>query len=396
MINKIKLKVFGVFVYLLGGVLKKNDNLWIVGAGNGQAYVDNSRYLFEWIVTEKDKQVYWITKNKSVYHSLNQNKESKVAYFYSLKGLMLVAKAKVYICSHGINDVTPYVNKSKILVCLWHGLPIKKIGGMTQSSFGKDNNINKVFIKLLNAKTRYDLFLTPSQFYKDIFEKSFNHQIADYLFAQYPRVTELKNQSELPSERKFKTILFAPTFRDFVESSYYETTGILPSVDFLKVMNHILGNEKYQIIIKLHPYINLDNNYIKVLEGYDNIIFADKNKDVLDLLKLSDILITDYSSIYFDFISLNREVIFLMPDYEWYANNGRGLNFEFIALAPGVTFTSWVEVVEYLQQKNELFVADDKYMFSLKISNEFGSRTNEYIYNAIEKRVNNKWINNQE
>lgn len=390
MITKIKLKSFGLFSYVLSFFLKNENNMWIFGAGNGHAYVDNSRYLFEWVSTKKDKKVYWITKELKLYRAIKINKKSNIIYFYSLRGIIVLAKAKVYICSHGINDITPYANKNKVIICLWHGLPIKKIGNMAKGTFGKDNKINHFVNRLINANEKIDLFLTPSAYYKNIFEQSFGSKVKDYLFAQYPRVTELKSRYKKIGERgaNSRIIVFAPTFRDYVSECYYEKSGILPSLDYLPKLNLILEKLNFKMVIKLHPYIYVNHTYMDALSEFNHIIYADKNDDVLDTLINSEMLITDYSSIYFDFLSLKKEVIFLMPDYEMYKNNGRGLNFEFEKMAPGRICKTWSHIADYLQcRESEEFIPDAKYESSLRISNEFEVRGNEYIFKEIENRL---------
>jgi CDP-glycerol glycerophosphotransferase (TagB/SpsB family) len=389
MINKIKLKLFGLLSYILSFVLKDENKLWIIGAGNGYTYTDNSRYFYEWINKNKnkDKKVFWVTKNPSIFKMLKKNKELNIIYFYSFKGIILLAKAKVYICSHGIDDITPYVNKSKVVICLWHGLPIKKIGNMAMGVFGKSNRLNSIISALINSKKNYDLFLTPSQYYKNIFEESFGAQINNYLLAQYPRVTELKEKYKKSAEdNRIGTILFAPTFRDFVNQDYYESMGILPPLDYLNELNVLLSKNNYRLIIKLHPYINIRRDYINGVDGFNNITFADKNEDVLNLLIYANVLITDYSSIYFDFMALNKEIFFLMPDYDIYKNNVRGFNFDFEKIAPGKIYSSWYDIANHLQYRNIKFEPDDKYAYFLEMSNGYEMRTNQYIYNEIEKQ----------
>ncbi|EAC2106288.1 hypothetical protein D9I67_26355 [Escherichia coli] len=123
------------------------------------------------------------------------------------------------------------------------------------------------------------------------------------------------------------------------------------------------------------------------LIGFNNIIFANKNDDVLDLLINASVLITDYSSICFDFLTLGKEIIFLMPDYDQYVGQTRGLNFELKDFAPGKIFTNWNDLIKYIPVINRKFTLDDDYLKALKMSNEFHTRTNSYIFDFIEKRA---------
>ncbi|EFJ3710711.1 hypothetical protein HGL72_000600 [Escherichia coli] len=390
MIKKLKLKIYALSSYLLGHFLNADDDLWIIGAGNGYVFGDNSRYFYQWVIEKKNKKIFWVTKDLKIYHALSKNEKTKdrVIYFYSLKSILFIARAKVFICSHGVNDITPYVCKNRKLICLWHGLPIKKIGDLTLSSYGKDNPLERGIKHVINSKKEYDAFLSPSLYYKEIFEKSFEGKISEFIYAQYPRVTELKNKSnDIADNSDIKTILYAPTFRDFVAPSYYEINGIVPSKKLLSELNGILGYNRYKLIIKLHPYICIENSYMHELIGFNNIIFANKNDDVLDLLINASVLITDYSSICFDFLTLGKEVIFLMPDYDQYVGKTRGLNFELKDFAPGKIFTNWNDLIKYIPVINRKFTLDDDYLKALKMSNEFHTRKNSYIFDFIEKRA---------
>lgn len=396
-IDKLRLKFYGLLGYALTPMIKTDKNLWLIGACDGKNYADNSRYFFDWLNVYATKQitVYWITQNKQIIKNIPY--QGRVLYFYSINTQLMIARAQVYICSHGINDITPYVTKNKFIFCLWHGLPVKKLGKLTGSNRGKTGKMEKYLISIIRAKTICDAFLTPSDFFQKIFAAGFSDKIKEYIVAPYPRVSTLLSMA---GDNKIKPgmVLYAPTFRDNVAADYYFKQQILPGQQDLPELLDTLRQYNMTLCIKLHPYINIINKDLSYL-NHELINIIDPTTDVLPVLLNAEILITDYSGIFFDFMLLDRKIIFYAPDIDWYEQTShRGLYVNYNEFIPGVCCQTWREVFTVVvnerkvnertangrsANKNHSLMLNEKYQELKKIANQYPQRDNFYIYNKL-------------
>ncbi|TBL48090.1 hypothetical protein EYY98_18375 [Obesumbacterium proteus] len=382
----IKVKITSLTYNLLGYFLsyfcKKDDKLWLFGSRDGHSYADNSKYLFEAMEVENTVNYFWVTKNKNVYHDLKDL--INIEYFYSFKCQVLIAKAGVFITTHGINDISPYMRKNKLHVCLWHGLPLKKIGANTGASRGKNSVIYNLLSLFLFFKKEPDLFLSPSEFYKRIFKEAFVYKSCEFILAQYPRVSKLSRKEPSASNGK-RILLYAPTFRDDVDESYYYLNQIIPHGETLKFVNEKLKKENTLMLIKPHPYIKL-NKLEKELYKYEHVKYVNASEDVFDYLENADVLITDYSSIFFDYIILDRKMIFFAPDLEWYKRQeNRGMYFDYEQFVPGNIFRDWASVIEDCFCERVTTNFDKEKIRS--IACQYPDRNEEYIIQEIKSKL---------
>ena len=139
-----------------------------------------------------------------------------------------------------------------------------------------------------------------------------------------------------------RVILFAPTFRgNNVNEAYYPDSFI----DIEKIYNNLEKNDIF--IIKMHPFIK---NKITIEEKFkDKIIdITDEYREINDLLLVTDLLITDYSSVIFEYSLLNKPLIFYTPDYEGYKEN-RDFYYEFNEYIYGKQINNFDELLKNLQ-----------------------------------------------
>ena len=312
----------------LASLIAKNDDVWLFGAHEGNSYSDNAKYFFEWVLENKqEEKCFWVTKDKVIYKNL-LSKDLPVLYFYDIKNIFLIAKAKYIVCTHSHtgNDVYKFINKSKFLITLWHGIPLKKMG---QASKRK-------YLNFFNIKNNPDLFLVTSDKDAELFSELYHINMDRFFVGTYPRVNDLISRAE-----NNNTILYAPTFRDGMGQDYYDKY-IFPTIDELQKINDILVKLNYHFLVKMHPYVNAD---FPDISSFSNIELVSAFDDVQSYLAQASILITDYSSIYFDYLNLDREIIFFIPDYDWYhQESNRGLLYNYEDVTPGVKVTTWQEI----------------------------------------------------
>lgn len=222
-------------------------------------------------------------------------------------------------------------NKEKLSLELWHGFPLKCIGDMIKSQKSKDSFTREQWQHI-------DIFASYSQLYNVLMSACYGIHLNHYFISGMPRNDYLFKCNGLENLSKVfkkdfsgqKIIFFMPTFR---ESTIGYEKEVVKSWDNLfgfssfsnKVFNVFLEKNNIVLIAKLHPveeefayqYINqydLDNVFLLTQE-----LLLENNLDVYEILNSSDLLITDYSSVYFDFLLLDRPILFTPVDLEHYS-----------------------------------------------------------------------------
>ena len=221
------------------------------------------------------------------------------------------------------------VKKEKqVYIQTWHGTPLKKLGyDITVSGSNAMNSKQEICDKYKHDAKRYNYMVSPSKFCTEKFHSAFQLSSKVKVIEKgYPRndqlfknpekqALEIKKKLKLPKNKKI--ILYAPTWRDNEHQSgvgYVQTLHI----DF-DILQKELGKDCI-ILFRSHYFIANEFDFSK----YHGFLYdVSKYDEVNDLYIVSDILITDYSSVFFDFANLKRPMIFYMYDYESYKNNLR-------------------------------------------------------------------------
>ena len=172
--------------------------------------------------------------------------------------------------------------------------------------------------------------------------------------ADEAKVNQIKHDLNIPHDKK--VILYAPTWRDVetheIENAQY---GLELDLDLLK---EALSDE-YIILIRTHYLIS---NNLDLSNFTDFAINVSNYDDIAELYLISDILITDYSSVFFDFANLRRPILFYTYDLEEYENELRGFYIDIKSEVPGPLLMTSEEVLDAIEHIDE--IADefsDKY-----------------------------------
>jgi len=263
-------------------------------------FTGNPRAVYEKI-NEKysDKyECYWIAKRKETIKQIKKRK-GKVVYSYSVFGLSKFLKTKIWIRSHpgmGVFSFLP-TNEYK-LIQLWHGIGPKGINHPPE-----EYNMHDIWcVSSKYAKKRHiELWDAPK-------EKLFVTGFAEMdLLYKYIKMKKEKLLDELAIEKRKKIILYAPTY----------DIGLWPWDDQYKEFEELCKycqEKNLQLILRLHPYAKVNRNKIKkIVNSFNNIYWLDmvNEPDTMKLLAVSDILLTDWSSIYTDFLLTKRPIIHL-------------------------------------------------------------------------------------
>lgn len=240
--------------------------------------------------------------------------ESWHAYF-----LMACAKITVQDQANLTVEINLLSPRQKSLQ-MWHGIPLKRLNKLTTVAYdylvSTSDFVNETTLsKVIDAK-EYKDFGYPRN---DLFLKE-NHDAYDLLFCD----KTIYNFAKEKFGTEHKIALYMPTHRESSKAAK------IP-LDFEK-LNIFLAQNNTTLILKLHHFVQELYEY----KSYSNILFHAIHGDVYPLLKYTDILITDYSSVYFDFLLLGRPIIFFDYDKEEYEANMQGFLYDYESFTPGV------------------------------------------------------------
>lgn len=287
------------------------------------------------------------------------------------------------ICKFIVYNVTlpPYfIRKSgQIIINTWHGTPLKTLGLDMEGEVTQNYNVQRNF--LLS-----DYILSPNRFTTDKLIKSYGidgiYQ-GKVLEGGYPRIDQIYGQTQTPvldrtlDELHFdeskQTVLYAPTWRGI--------TGTVENTieDVAKRIHSIASKvnlDKYQILVKVHPQMA---QYMGK-ETVPGVTFVPAWLDASELLAKVDILITDYSSVFFDYLVANKPVIFYMYDRAEYTKT-RGVYFDLDQL-PGASCSTATEVAEAITHSERIRPAHQAIIDQFKrefVSFDDGKVTERYI-----------------
>jgi len=353
-------------IYLFSWIFPKDSNLWVFGAWFGDKYSDNSRYLYEYTLrNNKGINAIWITKNIGVYNWLTQ-KGYPALMSNSLKGIFTVIRAKVAVITCDKTDVHPWLLTSNhIIIELWHGVGYKKtnyddeVFSRPLTFYGRFGKAAEriLFFLFPFFKNSYRMVISTSELMTQRFSSAFRMDVKDIPITGYPRndvlfksdnTISLKKHLEIEPSKKL--CLFVPTHRGAGRKSviklFFKNEFVLKSID------DRLDKSKAVLLVKLHPYHDRDIMELRGKE-YKNIIFWENSNveyDMSLMLKDADILLTDYSSVSFDYLLLNRPIIFTPFDLEEYLQIDRRFYDRYEDVTPGPKAGDWPEALRLVDE----------------------------------------------
>jgi len=308
---------------------KIDENLLIFGAHQGEAFIGNTKYLFLYLNEFSDYECIWVSRSKEVVRELSE-KGFNSLYAFTFKAFSKLRKAREVFITHGIGDVLPIkFSKKTKLIFTWHGNPIKKVG--FDSPTIKDNRYDRKVLGILSKDISY--MFVSSEDEKRKMETAYRVPSERIIVTGYARHDFLCNRTNeeinifkerLGVPKEFKNIiLYGPTFREEkIAKMPFSKTNMIELDNFLKESNSIL-------IFKAHPGVS----EIATID-LDNIVIPDSYLDPQELLLASDVLISDYSSIMFEFLLTgNKPVISFPYDLEFYQKE-RGLYYDYLKFIP--------------------------------------------------------------
>jgi len=334
--------------YIYNKILTKlpiRENYIVFESFLGKNYSDSPRNIYEYIDKHHPefKCIWMFSEKRKIPGKGKVVKRFSLGYYY----YMAVSK-------YWVNNMRQPLHLKKreenIFLETWHGTPLKKLVFDIKDIHSANPKYKEHFYKQSRA---WDYLLSPNGYSSEIFRRAFKfdkemlefgYPRNDLLYApdKEERARKIKEQIGIPQDKK--VILYAPTWRDdeFYTFGKYKFTLKLD----LHALKKKLGDE-YVVALRTHYFIADDLK----LDGLDGFAFnLSKYDDIAELYLIADLLITDYSSVFFDYANLKRPILFYTYDLEKYRDQLRGFYLDFENEAPGPLLKTTEEVIESIQQ----------------------------------------------
>lgn len=336
---------------------------------NGKTYGCSPKAVYEYMISHEefsDWQFIWAFKNAKKHKFLEENPNTKVvkqtARVYERK----LAQAKYWITNYRVPDHV-WPKPEQVYVQCWHGTPLKRLGYDLETSENAIDSIADIRSKYDMDAKKFTYILSPSQFASEKFISAWNLKktgMEDKVMeVGYPRndlllnyhaddIRKIKEYIGIPEDKK--VILYAPTWRDNQHEAGVGFTYDL-NVDFERLRRE-LGDE-YVILFRVH-YLVASHFSFDDFEGF--IYNVSNYDDINHLYLIADLLITDYSSVFFDYGILKKPMLFYMYDLDDYKDSIRGFYFGIDKL-PGRIIKEEEDLPDAIRDSIENFVYDEKY-----------------------------------
>lgn len=377
--------------------IKVNDRTILFSTFNGKSYSDSPKAIYLYLLNNenyKDYNFIWTFKEPEEHKFLEANERTKIVRQGTKEYEKSLAKSKYWIFNYRVAD-HQHPKKNQVYVQCWHGTPLKRLGYDLENSDNVLNTKSEIRFKYRTDAKKFKYILSPSKFATEKFIsawnlKEFNKENC-VIEEGYPRndflhnytetdIKNIKQKLEIDSINK-KIILYAPTWRDNQHQSGIGYT-YKTEVDFDKLQKKL--GQDYIILFRAHYLVANEFNF----EKYKGFIYdASKVDDINELYVISDILITDYSSVFFDYANLKRPIVFYMYDLEDYKDDIRGFYIDLKELPGNITKTE-EELVDEINKVQNDFKYDKKY-------ERFNKKYNYLDDGEASKRVVEKIINNE-
>ena len=352
--------------YRVRGIgVKTDDKLVVFSAYNGRSYACSPRAMYEYMLASGSFDEYrfvWIFNSPEKYGKLCDNRDTVIVASGSRECEKYLNRAKYWIMNFRAPDHW-IPKKEQIYVQCWHGTPLKRLGYDIGASDNAMNSVREIRSKYRTDAERFSYLVSSCPFVTEKFTSAWNLKAVGMenavLETGYPRNDFLKSFSESDCERVKaalglsgcgkKIILYAPTWRDNQHDAKAGYVYDCP-VDF-ELLREKLADE-YVILFRAH-YLVADNFDFESFRGF--VINVSDYDDINELYVISDMLVTDYSSVFFDYAILKRPMLFYMYDMESYRDEIRGFYLDVSSL-PGKIVKTEDELIRGIKN-----AANDEY-----------------------------------
>ncbi|GGH99989.1 CDP-glycerol glycerophosphotransferase family protein [Mammaliicoccus vitulinus] len=340
---------------LLVKFAKIDEKLIVIESNLGKQVTDSPKMIYDQIKElDKGYKIVWVSNKIYPFDDENVITVKRLSPSY----YKYLSIAKYWINNQNFPH---YIEKKKntVYIQTWHGTPLKKMLNDVDDFKGRDEGY---IDRINNSVSKWDYLVSPSPYATNCFKSAFKFD-KEMLEVGYPRNDVFyQNESEIENKQNIikrklsipkdkKVILYAPTFRDDEVSSAKK--HLINLKLNLHQMKEKLGEE---YVLLLRPHIIISNKIIIDKSLEDFIYNVASYEDISDLYLISDICITDYSSVMFDYANTKKPLLFFTYDLEHYKDNLRGFYMNFEDEAPGPLLKdndSLIEAIQSIEEVNE-------------------------------------------
>lgn len=338
------------------GQIRPDSHIWLFSSTDNSHYNYNSRYLFEYVKENLPEITPLFVINDPELRNSLSSKYGK-QYFIeteSIQGIRQALSAGVWFTSAGLPAYGTGLHKKRLIINLWHGVPLKKIALL-------DPNLKKaarIYFKKIFSEN-YTCILTTSHELIPLMARSFAVSEDKIKVWGQPRNDGLFQKNDcreilgqlFPDLPEYtKTVLYAPTFRD------YGQVQLFPFKDFdQKQLEAFLEEKNMLLFIRTH--VAEQGSAAPYLGKRIRFLGNEQAEDVTGILNIFDCLITDYSSIYIDYLLTDKPMIFLPYDRQQYLD-GRGMNFDYDDVTPGPKPETFNDFLDALSPKEDFWKSE--------------------------------------
>ena len=318
----------------------------------GKSYADSPKYIYEYLAKNYPNKYkfIWVLNDKNTklpYDGVIVKRFTKKYAYY-------LAKSKYFV----FNIRQPLwfrKREGQVFLETWHGTPLKRLAFDQEEVTAASPTYKAQFYR---QKQEWDYLISANRFSSEIFKSCFMYTNGTMLEVGYPRndlmyhphrdqiAADLKKKLNIPEDKK--TILYAPTWRD---DEYYGNGKYKFKLKLdLELMKKELGDE-YVVLLRTHHYIA---DSLDVTGVEDFAINLSKYDDITEIYLISDICITDYSSVFFDYANLKRPILFYTYDIDKYRDILRSFYIDMETELPGPLVYSTDEIIERIKNLDKM------------------------------------------
>ena len=350
--------------------LSVDDKMVIFEAFLGKQYACSPKAIYEAMLNDekyKDFTFVWVFRNPAKRRFEFKDRRTVIVKYNTRRYFNFYARAKYWVNNWRLSEAI-IKKDNQVFIQTWHGTPLKKIGIDLQIEGNATTSQKKGHAMYLHDAERYDYFISPSAFCTKVFASAFGLNILhkenclietgyprnDYLFRYTEKdVDKIKTELHIPKDKK--VILYAPTWRD-----NQHQLGVGYTFDMTKYIESFLSSlsDDYVVIMRLHYLVA---NQLDVSKFKGKVFDYSSLDDINRLYVISDILITDYSSVFFDYSNLKRPILFYMYDLDEYQSSVRDFYIDLNEL-PGPIIKEEKELLRAIDKIDDIIIEyKDKY-----------------------------------
>ncbi|PTO68218.1 CDP-glycerol glycerophosphotransferase family protein [Vibrio splendidus] len=318
---------------LFATLIPNRKKIWLFSSWMGGALNDNPRAFFDYLQVNSDIRCIWILKCRKEL-KVSQRERIEAYYYLSVKGIYFQLVAEFVFFTHGIISEfnSAFIGYNTKRVNLWHGMPIKKIG-FDDKKFATRTPFEKYYWYRFVRNEIHDYYVSIGHDCTSIYESAFNVEKNKILETGFPRNDLLLKGSTIVKNGEFLSILYMPTFREQGDDIF--------DFDF-NIIDELCHQNNIKIFIKLHPVVSVDYPTLSTIERTQNISIVNV-ENIYDSLGSYDVLVSDISSVIFDFALLDREIYLLSSDLNDYEKSEREL-YSHAESVRGRMINNWTEL----------------------------------------------------